>query len=620
MIQNKKCIIIGAGISGLVTAKELMEVGIDDLTILEKSEEFGGVWQKYCWDSTTMTSSKWITEFGSYPMPDEYPDFLKPEQMMEYLNSFAKLFRLEERIRCGVTVQSIQRNNDGKYDVVTDKNTYNDYDIVVVCSGVHGNPDIPDVPGLKDFPGTVLHGSSYKNPIPFQDKRVLCIGVGESGVGINSEISSLAARTVVSASSLPLAPRVYPHTDVPFDQLQFWPIGEYLKDYQEILNLGMSWYNRLPRSLQPAYAQFHLWLRLFPKEWLPKAVIPHHWHAKYWPKPNQNISGNLTRPENPTDDILYLVHTHKIVPKGRVMKFEQNRAYFEDGSFEEVDAVVVNTGYKPGLVSIKLPNNWQYQYQELYKGCFHPKMPNLAFVGLVRPTVGSIPAMAEMQARFIAQVLADNIQLPEPQKFKKIIEKEANKHARECPTMQDRVPHVYFFDRWMEEMADLIGCRPKIWYHLSSFKQLQAYLFGAPNPLRFRLRGPGAVNSGYERYAARVAKVYNTGFGSQARAVVLFFFFYPHLLTLLLVAVLFWGAKLSLGFSISIAVLFWLLYMNVDLFRLIFWLPNLLRLNLMFKKILVQYTPSPNFKPSSKFKNLNYKAPEVLQTDANIHN
>ncbi|RUT07244.1 dimethylaniline monooxygenase [Dulcicalothrix desertica PCC 7102] len=590
--QSKTCIVIGAGISGLVTAKELIEVGIDNLIILEKSQVIGGVWQKYCWDSATLTSSKWVTEFGSCPMPDEYPDFLKPEQMIEYLHSFAKLFHLKDRIHCGVIVQSIQKNHNKQYNIITNKGTYN-CDFVIICSGVHGKPDIPDIPGLKDFSGTVIHGSNYKKPQLFQDKRVLCMGLGESGIGISSEISTVAARTIISASSFPIAPRVFPHTDIPFDQLQFWPIGQYIKDYQEILNLGISWYYKIPKFIQPAYAKFHLYLRLFPQEWLPKAVIPYHWHAKFWPKAYQDTSGNLTRPENSTDDILYLVHSNKIIPKGKVVKFEQNRAYFKDSSFEEIDAVVINTGYKPGLLSIELPNNWQYRHQELYKGCFHPEMPNLAFVGLVRPTVGSIPAMAEMQARFIAQVLSDKIQLPQPQKLKKIIEKEANKHARNCPAMQNRFPNVYFFDHWMEEMAELIGCRPKIWCHLSSWNQLQAYLFGAPEPLRFRLRGPGNVKDGYERYAARVTKTYNTNYSSQVRSVVLFFFFYPHVLTLLLAAILLWGVKLSLSFSLTIAALFWLLYMNVDLFRLIFWIPNLLRVNLMLAKVLVQYNHRP---------------------------
>ncbi|MEM6752060.1 MAG: NAD(P)-binding domain-containing protein [Cyanobacteria bacterium P01_C01_bin.38] len=596
MNTSKKCLIVGAGVSGLVTAKELIEVGIEDITILEQEKELGGVWQKYCWNSATLTSSKWMTEFGSYPMPDDYPDFLTPEQMLIYLDSFVKEFGLEKYIRTGVTVREIHKYNSGKYEVVTDEYNYRDYDFVVLCTGLHGQPNIPKIPGLEEFEGELIHGSQYKTPEPFRDKQVLCLGLGESGIGINSEISSTAARTIVSASSYTPAPRIIAHSSNPLDQMQFWPIGQYVRDYKEILSLELSWYVRLPKLLKPLYARFHPWLNLFPKEWLPKAVIPNHWHGKYWPKPSKKygqVSGNFTKPENPTDDILYLVHAGQIIPKGKVVRLERNSAYFEDGSREEIDSLVINTGYKSPVLSIGLPNRWHYRHQELYKGCFHPKLPNLAFVGLIRPTIGSIPAMAEMQARLVARVFSGSVKLPESEQLVKVIEKEAKKQTKECPQMQERLPHVYFFDRWMEEMAELIGSRPSFWEHFGSIKQLQAYLFGAPIPLRFRIRGYGAALNGKEQYAQRVAKVYSNNVGKFVKSQVIMAFFYPHLLTLLLLLILLWGVKLSVVISLGLAGLFWLLYMNVDLFRFVLTLPFIFINNAQIRQNLLQHTPNP---------------------------
>ena len=616
MKNSKKCLIIGAGVSGLVTAKEFLEVGIEELTILEQENELGGVWQKYCWQNATLTSSKWMTEFGSYPMPDEYPDFLTPEQMSTYLHSFVKEFELEKYIHCGVTVREICKDNQGKYEVVTDKYTYRDYDFVVLCTGLHGKPAIPKIPGLDKFGGAVIHGSQYKTPEPFRDLRVLCLGLGESGIGINSEISSTAARTIVSASSYTPFPRVLPYTSNPADLIGFWPIGRFIKDLSEIYSYQMSWYVRLPKLLKPYYARFHSWLSLFPQEWLPKAFNPHYWHGKYWPKPSQKFgefSGNLTKPETPTDDILYLVSTGKIIPKGKVVRLDQNCAYFEDGSREEIDTLVINAGYKSPVLSISLPNNWQYRHQELYKGCFHPKLPNLAFVGLVRPTIGSIPAMAEMQARLVAQVFSGNLKLPEPAQLAKVTQKEATKHAKECPEMQERLPHVYFFDRWMEEMADIIGCSPSIWEHLGSGKQLQAYLFAIAIPLRFRLRGPGAVPGAKERYVKRVAKVYSHTFRKFLKSLVLVLFFYPHLLTFLLMMVLLWSVKLSVGISLCVATLFWLLYMKVDLFRFLLTLPFIVLINAKIRQSLVQHTPDPKLKTYLFVPK--YKSPRIFQQD-----
>ena len=571
--MSKKCLIIGAGVSGLVTAKELLDVGITDITILESSEDLGGVWHKYCWKMATLTSSKWVTEFGFYPMPEEYPVFPTSDQMMEYLQNFAIEFGLKERIRCGVKVQAVKKNDDSTYDVITNSGVYKHYNFVVLCTGLHGSPDLSAIPGLEKFEGNILHGSTYRGPEPFRDKRVLCIGLGESGIGITSEISRLAAKTIVSATSFNAAPRVNPYNKLPIDQQQFWPLGRYMKDYQEILNFGASWYNRLPQKIREIYFNFHPWFVKFPKEWRPKGWTPRHWQAKYW----FEASGNLTQPEAPTDDILHLVHNGQIVPKGSVVRFDSTRAYFSDASQTDIDLVVANTGYKPSVLSIKLPNDWVYQHQELYKGCFHPEMPNLAFVGMVRPTIGSIPAMAEMQARLVAAVFSETIKLPKSQVLKKLILREARVHKAKYPAMSDHFPHVYFFEEWMEEMANLIGCRPTVWHHLRysfSWRQLKAYWVGASMPLRFRLQGPGAVSDGYERYATRVDKVW----GTSGFMVMVFLLLYPHLLTILLVIILSLGMQLSIVMSFGIALVCWILYMTSDLFRFIIWLPHLLLL------------------------------------------
>ena len=621
MTETKRAVIVGAGSAGLVSAKELLDAGISDITILEREEDLGGVWRSYCWSSATLTSSKWMTEFGSYPMPDEYADFLKPEEMMDYLRSLVKTMGIEDRIHCGVEVQGISRNNEGKYDITTNKGTYNGYDFAVVASGLLGEPELPDVPGIETFGGFVMHGNDYKQPDEFRDKRVLSIALGESGIGISAEISSVAAKTIVSSTTFNPAPRVQPYTTLPFDQMQFWPVGRLMKDYQELLTFEMSWITRLPEPFRSMYVRFHPWLRHYPKEWLPKAFIPYYWVGKVWPKPNSNfgeVSGNLTRPENSTDDILYLVYSGQITGKGRVVRFDETSAYFEDGSQEEIDAVVANTGYKPTVLSMKLPNNWQYRHQELYKGCFHPQMPNLAFVGFVRPTVGSIPAMAEMQARLMAGVFSGQLQLPEPEKLQKIIEKESREHARKCPHMQKRLPHIYFFDQWMEEMAQLIGCQPKLWYHLGSCQRLQAYFFGAPQPLRFRLRGPGAVEDGYERYAYRVDKIFGKLPAANARYYLIWAVLHPHLLTLGLGTVLYWGLDLSAAVSIGVAALFWTLYMSVDLFRFVFSFP----LTLVLISVLEDIGPTSKVEQKTLSflmgggKPVNYQSPQVFETNA----
>lgn len=622
MTETKRAIVVGAGSSGIIAAKEILDTGLD-LTILEKEASLGGVWHKYCWKTSTLTSSKWMTEYGCYPAPKEYADFMKPEEMMEYLSSFTKHYGLEDKVHFGVQVKSIVRTNDGKYDVITDGETYSGYDYVVISTGLHGEPVIREVPGIEKFTGTIMHGFKYKDPEDFRDKKVVCMGLGESGIGISSEISSVAAKTIVAAGNFNFAPRVYPYSNKPFDQIQFWPMGQYIKDYQELLTVQMSWITRLPEPLRTAYANMHPWLRDLPKEWLPTAYIPHYWAGKYWPKPNNNfgdMSGNLTRPSAAPDDIVYLVHSGKITAKGKVQRFDETGVYFPDGTREDVDMVVANTGFKPGAALIEFPDNWQYRHQDLYKGCLHPDMPNLAFVGFVRPTIGSIPAMAEMQSRFVAQVFSGEYKLPEKEELKKVIKKEADAHARKNPKMTERWPHIYFFDQWMEEMAELLGTQPKIWQHLSSWKQLQGFLFGAPMPIRFRQYGSGAVEGAKERYADRINNLYGTRPQSFIVPYLTISLFFPYVLSLIISAVCYWGANLSPLISIGSGLLFYTLYMTVDLFRFVvgflpITLPSLIALD---QSLPWRNCDNDSMMPLMSFREedrMDYTNPKVFEND-----
>ncbi|NEP84397.1 MAG: dimethylaniline monooxygenase, partial [Okeania sp. SIO3B3] len=248
----------------------------------------------------------------------------------------------------------------------------------------------------------------------------------------------------------------------------------------------------------------------------------------------------------------------------------------------------------------------------LYKGCIHPDMPGLAFTGTVRPTIGSIPAMAEMQSRFIAQVFSGGFELPEKEELKKLIKKEADDHARKNPKMTERWPHIYFFDEWMEEMAELIGTQPKIWQHLGSWKQLQGFLFGAPMPLRFRQYGHGMVEGAKEGYAERINHLYGTPPVSYA---VLFLFMslsYPYIISLLIAAFCFWGTDLSPLVSFSLGLVFYTLYMTVDVFRFVV---AFLPITLPIQMSLEDTIPWGNFKYESKSRIAFTNIPEDARVD-----
>ena len=575
--MTKTAIVLGAGSAGLIAAKELKGAGFD-VRIFDKNQSIGGIWASTAWKTYTLTSSKWVTEYGCFPMPEDFPDFLTNEHMLQYLDAFTDKYALKPLIEFDQHIEAIEKCANGQLSVKTNQGCYANIDYVAVSCGLHGTPYMPQYEGLEQFQGEVSHSSIYQTAAPYKDKKLLCVGLGESGVGLISELSTMTERLVVSSEGVAIAPRVIKGSQNPFDQMQFWQVGRFMIGYQEVLTSGLSWYfRRIPYFLKKFnvtrclkfYSDYSVKFEDF-EQWFPKALIPNHFHVKFWAKPNStDSSGNLTRCNAPSDDIFYLIKTGKIIPKGRVKSFDSNGVFFEDGSYETVDSIMLNTGYKPGSHSIKFPDNWTYNHADLYKGCIHPQIPNLAFIGMVRPTIGSIPAMAEMHARIVAAYFSGTATLPDEKTRMEIITEDNLQHKKQFPEMHERFPHIYFFDDWMEKMSDTIGARPKLSAHLSSFDRIKAYFFGAPMPLRYRMQGPDQLENAEKIYIKRVNKIWGNSFGQWARSTVLIHLVAPYILSLLIFVLSLSTFQLPAVFSAASSIAFFLLYWRIDLFRFV---------------------------------------------------
>lgn len=59
-------------------------------------------------------------------------------------------------------------------------------------------PNIPKIPGLKNFPGKVLHSHNYRDPEDFKNKSVLILGGGISGIDIGQELMNVASEVYLS--------------------------------------------------------------------------------------------------------------------------------------------------------------------------------------------------------------------------------------------------------------------------------------------------------------------------------------------------------------------------------------------------------------------------------------
>ena len=85
-----------------------------------------------------------------------------------------------------------------------------------MATGVSGIPNLPDIPGLADFAGTVLHSSRYDDGEPWKGRDVLVLGTGNSGHDIAQDLHASGARVTLVQRSPTLIVNIEPSAQLPY--------------------------------------------------------------------------------------------------------------------------------------------------------------------------------------------------------------------------------------------------------------------------------------------------------------------------------------------------------------------------------------------------------------------
>lgn len=375
--------IIGAGCSGLTAIKHLVEAGLHDIVCYEKNDQIGGNWvysttpgRSSISRATHIISSKPMSQFSDFPMPDDYPDYPSHQQILAYFQAYARHFQLEQYIRFNVAVLRVEKIAQERWRLFLDDGTHAEFDYLLVANGHHTKPRHP---GWKDrFAGTYLHAHEFKTNQGLDDKRVLVVGAGNSGCDCAVEASRDAARVDISLRTpqyiIPKLVMGKP-TDTFAASIQWIPqsIRNRLQKISLRIQIGCYRDYQLP---EPDFAptQAHPTIN--------SVIFDRIRHGKIHPRPAiQDVSDHTVR--------------------------------FIDGTSAQYDVIIAATGY-----SISFPFfdtdfiNWENaSHVPLYLRIFHPDHPSLFFIGLIQPQ-GCIWTLAELQARLIGQFLGGKIQLP----------------------------------------------------------------------------------------------------------------------------------------------------------------------------------------------------------------
>ena len=202
-MKNQSVCVIGAGCSGLAAIKNLVQAGVDNIVCYEKSNQIGGNWvytaqeshSSVC-ETTHIISSKKLSEYVDFPMPEDYPDYPSHKQILTYFQSYADHFGLQKYIQFNTAVEKVEKIENEKWKVKLSSGEEKKFDFLMVANGHHSVPRMPEFSG--NFKGQILHSHQYKNNENYIGKRVLVIGAGNSGCDCAVEISRVADYVAIS--------------------------------------------------------------------------------------------------------------------------------------------------------------------------------------------------------------------------------------------------------------------------------------------------------------------------------------------------------------------------------------------------------------------------------------
>jgi 4-hydroxyacetophenone monooxygenase len=192
--------VIGAGMGGLNAALQLRAAGFP-VTVIEKNDGVGGTWWENRYPGARVdTASRSYTHIFGVDFP--YPNpFCEAKENVKYFNWVADTFDLRGLIQFETEVKALtwdEAAGDWAIDIEgPDGARQVRSRAVITAVGFLNRPNIPDIPGAKDFARPSWHTARWPDRFDMKGKRVAVIGTGCTGYQMIPELALEAGHVTV---------------------------------------------------------------------------------------------------------------------------------------------------------------------------------------------------------------------------------------------------------------------------------------------------------------------------------------------------------------------------------------------------------------------------------------
>ena len=391
-------VIVGAGFGGIGAAIQLKRMGYDNFVILDREDDLGGTWHVNHYPGLAVDVPTTTYSYFFEPNPNWSRLFSTGGEIKQYADDVADKYDVRRHMRFNTTVESARWDEDAKaWRVALAGGETLSTRYLITATGFLSQPHTPDIPGITDFAGKVIHTTAWDDGFDLDGRRVAIIGTGATAVQLIPELAKKAADlTVYQRTPIWVVPKLDFQISerakrlfarLPLTQRAIRMVTDAL--YEFFIYVGLHHRQTLFRRLNVAasdLAKMHRFFAIRDPE-LRRQLTPDYDFGCKRPTFSNSYYRVFTKP-----------HVH--LQSSGIERIEPDAIVANDGTRTQIDTLVLATGFDlweanfPAIEIVgregrNLGKWWRDTRFQAYQGVSVPYFPNLlslaspyAFLGL----------------------------------------------------------------------------------------------------------------------------------------------------------------------------------------------------------------------------------------------
>lgn len=203
-------VIVGAGFGGIGAAIQLKRLGYENFVLLDREADLGGTWYVNHYPGLAVDVPTTTYSYSFEPNPNWSRLFSTGVEIKQYADDVADKYDVRRHIRFNTSVEGARWDEEAnRWRITVNGGETLSACYLITATGFLSQPKLPDIPGIENFSGKIVHTADWDDDYDATGRRVAIIGTGATAVQLIPELADKAADlTVYQRTAIWVAPKV----------------------------------------------------------------------------------------------------------------------------------------------------------------------------------------------------------------------------------------------------------------------------------------------------------------------------------------------------------------------------------------------------------------------------